>query len=64
MDCQSGCTLKALITAYFRGVNLRSACPALGSASMWAEARRIRIANMVALQRHTVGLNWPIACKL
>ena len=36
MDCQSGCPLKAFILAYFPGANLDSACPAQGSASMWA----------------------------
>jgi len=32
----------------------RLACPALGSASIWAETRRTRIENSVALQKHTV----------
>ena len=36
MDCQSGCPLKALISRISRGANLDSACPAQGSASMWA----------------------------
>ncbi len=36
MDCQSGCPLKSVNFAYFRGANLDSACPAQGSASMWA----------------------------
>ncbi len=36
MDCQSGCPLKGVNSAYFPGANLDSACPAQGSASMWA----------------------------
>jgi len=41
-----------------------SACPAYGSASIWAEARRTKIADIVALQGHTVGVEWHVACKL
>src|SRR5271169_1758188 len=32
----------------------RLACPDLGTASIWAEARRTKIANIVALEGHTV----------
>jgi hypothetical protein len=36
MDCQSGYTLKSIQFAYFPRANLDSACPAQGSALMWA----------------------------
>ena len=48
----------------FHAPDLRLACPALGSASIWAEFRRTKIANVVALQGHTVGLDWHVACNL
>jgi hypothetical protein len=46
MDCQSGCPLKSVNFAYFRGASLDSACPAQGSASIWAEARRTKIETL------------------
>jgi len=54
MECQSGCPLKYVNLACFPGASLYSACPAFGSASIWAQARRTKIANIVALQGHTV----------
>jgi hypothetical protein len=50
--------------AYFRGTDLHSACPAQGGASMWAEAQRTRLAEVVALHGDAVSTVWQIACTL
>lgn len=63
MDCQSGVPLKSLSFACSLGANLDSACPALGSASMWAEAQ-MKIADIAELQVSAVTTFWNFACKL
>ena len=53
MACQS-LSPKRVIFHRSHGAHLGLACPALGSASIWADARRTMIANIVVLQGHTV----------
>jgi hypothetical protein len=64
MDCQLGCPLKSVNFTHLAGGDLDSACTALGQCLNVGRARRSKIADIVALQEHTVGLDWHIACKL
>ena len=64
MECQSGCPLKYVNLACFPGASLYSACPAYGSASIWAQARKTKIATSWRYRDIPFGLDWQMACKL
>ena len=64
MDCQSGCPLKSVNFAYFPGANLDSACPAQGSASMWALMEGPTRRKFWYPTKNAVIPVWPNECNL
>ena len=64
MDCQSGCPLKCVNFAYFPGANLDSACPAQGSASMWALMEGPHATKILVSTKNAVIPVWPTECNL
>jgi hypothetical protein len=64
MDCQLGCPLKALISNYFQGAHLDSACPAQGSASMWASMEGLTRRKFWYPTKNAAIPDWPNECNL
>jgi hypothetical protein len=55
---------KSVDFAYFTGVNLNSACPAQGSASMWAFGGRTHGTKILVCPEKCAIPVWPDECKL
>jgi hypothetical protein len=64
MDCQSGCPLKSVNFAYFPGANLDWACPAQGTASMWALMEGPHATKILVSTKNAVIPVWPNECNL
>ena len=63
MDSQSGCPLRSVNFAYFPRTNLDRACPAQGSASMWALLAGPRDEDSGIHENAMIPV-WPDECNL